>query len=193
MTIIFVTMSAIDVKNLLLLGILDAEEMHGYQLNQFLKHASNPIRIGKGNAYQLLAKLEQRGFVEHVEQRQGNRPSRLVYSITSAGKSELARLLGDQLGKFEPSENPGAVALNYIDQLKPQEALALLEQRQERLAIHCESFEGFSDEIRASHPGIDLLVRQNALECEFLDELIAQYQINVKDDAHGQTNINTQT
>lgn len=179
-------MSAIDTKNLLLLGILTAEDMHGYQLNQLLKHASNPIRIGKANAYQLLAKLEERGFVEHVEQRQGNRPSRLVYSITSVGKSELARLLEDQLGKFEPSENPGAVALNYIDQLTPQEALVLLKQRQERLAIHCESFEGFSDEIRASHPGIDLLVRQIALEKEFLDELIGQYQTKVKDAKHGQ-------
>ena len=186
-------MSAVDVKNLLLLGILAAEDMHGYQMNQFLKHASSPIRIGKANAYQLLAKLEERGFVEHVEERQGNRPSRLVYSITPSGKSELIRLLRDQLGKYEPSEYPGAVALNYLNQLTPQEALTLLEMRQERLAIHCEPIEGFSDEIRASHPGIDLLVRQTALEREFLEELIEQYQTKVKDDKHGQTDISPQT
>ena len=179
-------MSAIDVKNLVLLGILAAEDMHGYQLNQFLKHVSNPIRIGKGNAYQLLAKLEEQGFVEHEEQRHGNRPSRLVYSITSSGKSELSRLLKDQLGKFQPSENPGAVALNYINHLSPQEALSQLQLRRERLALHCESFKEFSDEIRASHPVIDLLMRQNALEAEFLDELIEQYQIKVKDELHGQ-------
>ncbi len=177
-------MSAVDVKNLVLLGILFGEDMHGYQLNQFLKHASNPIRIGKANAYQLLAKLEERGFVEHVEQQHGNRPSRLVYSITTTGKDELTRLLKDQLGRYEPSENPSAVALNYIDQITPQEALSLLIERRERLAFHCESLEGFSDEIRASHPGIDLLVRQAALEREFLDELIEQYQPKVKDDMH---------
>ena len=178
-------MSSVSDKNLLLLGILHSEDMHGYQLNQFLKHPSNGIRIGKANAYQLLANLEDKGFVSHVEQRDGNRPPRLVYSITSAGKSEMLRLLKDQLGDYKPIDNPGSIPLNFIELLKPQEALSLLQQRQARLALHCEAFHGFSDEIRASHPGIDFLVRQAALEQELLNKLIEAYQHKQKDDHNG--------
>ncbi len=182
------TMSSVNEKNMLLLGILHSEDMHGYQLNQFLKHPANAIRIGKANAYQLLAKLEEQGFVNHVEQRDGNRPPRQVYSITSAGKAELHRLVKDQLGVYQPIDNPGSIPLNFIELLTPQEALSLLQQRQARLAIHCESFKDFSDEIRASHPGIDFLVRQAALEQEFLNKLVEDYQHKQKDDNHGESN-----
>ena len=180
------TMSSVNDKKLLLLGILHSEDMHGYQLNQFLQHPSNAIRIGKANAYQLLAKLEEQGFVRHVEQREGNRPPRLVYSITAVGKAEMLRLIKDQLGKHQPSDNPGSISLNFIELLQPQEALSLLQQRQARLAIHCESFKDFSDEIRASHPGIDFLVRQAALEQEFLNKLVEEYQHKQKDDNNGE-------
>jgi len=179
-------MSSIKDKNLLLLGILHSEDMHGYQLNQLLQHPSNAIRIGKANAYQLLAKLEENGFVSHVEQRDGNRPPRLVYSITPAGEAEMMQLVKDQLGEHLPIENPGIIPLNFIKLLKPQEALSLLQQRQVRLAIHCEAFSGFSDEIRASHPGIDFLMRQAALEQEFLTKLVEEYQHKQKDDNDGE-------
>ena len=186
MTIIFVTMSSVNDKNLLLLGILHSEDMHGYQLNQFLKHPSNAIRIGKANAYQLLAKLEDQGFVYHVEQRDGNRPPRQVYSITPAGETEMLRLVKDQLGDYQPIDSPGSIPLNFIELIKPQEALSLLQQRQARLAVHCEAFADFSDEIRASHPGIDFLVRQTALEQEFLTKLVEEYQHKQKDDNDGE-------
>ncbi len=179
-------MSSVNDKSLLLLGILQSEDMHGYQLNQFLKHPSNAIRIGKANAYQLLAKLEAQGLVSHVEQREGNRPPRLVYSITAAGKAEMLRLVKDQLGQYQAIDNPGSIPLNFIELLKPQEALSLLKERQARLAIHCESFKDFSDEIRASHPGIDFLVRQAALEQEFLNKLVEDYQHKQKDDNNGE-------
>ncbi|NQT61850.1 MAG: helix-turn-helix transcriptional regulator [Candidatus Marinimicrobia bacterium] len=174
-------------KYLLLLGILHSEDMHGYQLNQFLKHPSNAIRIGKANAYQLLAKLEEQGFVSSIEQREGNRPPRLVYSITAAGKAEMLRLVKDQLSIYQPIDSPGTIPLNFIELLTPQEALSLLRERQARLAIHCESFKDFSDEIRASHPGIDFLVRQAALEQEFLNKLVEEYQHKQKDDNDGES------
>ena len=174
-------MSSVNEKRLLLLGLLHSEDMHGYQLNQFLKHPSNAIRIGKANAYQLLAKLENQGFVSHVEQREGNRPPRLVYSITPAGKTEMLRLVKNQLAAYQPIDNPGSIPLNFIDLLTPEEALPLLKQRQTHLARHCEAFHDFSDEIRASHPGIDFLMRQAALEQDFLDRLVEAYQYKQKD------------
>ena len=178
-------MSSINDKKLHLLGILCYQDVHGYQLNQALKEPANAINIGKANAYKILAKLENEGLVSHIEERHGNRPSRMVYSITEQGKSEFKRLLRERLAQFQPIEYPDGVSLNFIGLLKPQEALSLLLQRQERFAIHCEAFTGFSDEIRASHPGIDFLVRHAALEQEILTKLVKEYQHKQKDDNDG--------
>ena len=97
----------------------------------------------------------------------------------------MLRLVKHQLGAYQPMDNPGSIPLNFIELLKPQEALSLLQQRQARLALHCEAINGFSDEIRASHPGIDFLVRQAALEQELLNKLIEAYQHKQKDDHNG--------
>ena len=175
-------MSSIKDKNLLLLGILYNQDVHGYQLNQILKLPATAISIGKANAYKLLAKLEKKGFVRHIEKREGNRPPRLVYSITVLGKEEFEQLLKERLAEFQPIEYPDGVSLNLIGLLKPQEALSLLKQRQERLAIHCKTLNGFSDEIRASHPGIDFLASQAEFESEFLNNLVEKYQQKTEDD-----------
>lgn len=180
-------MSSIKDKNLLLLGILHSHDMHGYQLNQLLKSPASVINVGKANAYQILAKLEEKGFVTHVEKREGKRPPKLVYTISDIGKEEFKRLLIERLAEFQPIEYPDGVSLNLIELLKPQEALSLLLKRQERLAIHCETLNSFSDEIRASHPGIDFLALQTELESNFLNNLVEKYQHKIKDDhAHNQ-------
>ncbi len=44
------------------------------------------------------------------------------------------------------------------------------------LAERCATLDGFSDDIRASHLGIDFLIRQADLELELIDSLMAKYQ-----------------
>lgn len=64
----------------------------------------------------------------------------------------------------------------------PWRVKSKLKQRQERLAIHCKTLNGFSDEIRASHPGIDFLASQAEFESEFLNNLVQKYQQKTEDD-----------
>lgn len=165
-------------KQLLLLGILNTQDVHGYHLNALLSAPANPIRIGKANAYQLLARLEQKGLVESHEEQQGNRPRRQVYSLTSAGRAELGRLLRERLAEHEPAEFPDGVSLNLINQMKPKKAVALLKQRRALVAARGVNFAEFSDEIRASYPGLDYLIRQVELERKFLTELIKKLKKN---------------
>jgi len=165
-------MGTLKDKKLLLLGILSEHSIHGYQLNELLKSPATPIRIGKANAYQLLAKLENSGFVIGQEERIDNYPPRTVYSITDAGLSEFSRLLQERLAENQPTEYPDGVSLNFIATLQPELAVSLLEQRAVRLADRCATLAGFSDDIRASHPGLDLLVRQTELEKTFVTDLI---------------------
>lgn len=165
-------MSTLRDKRLLLLGILSTHSLHGYELNELLKSRANAIRIGKANAYQILGKLESDGLITGREERVDKRPPRTVYTITEAGRAEFSRLLQERLADYQPLEYPDGVSLNFLDVLAPEVAVPLLEQRALRLADRCANFDGFSDDIRASHPGLDFLVRMTELEQSLLQELI---------------------
>ena len=164
-------MSSVKDKRLLLLGILSEHSLHGYQLNDLLKSPTNAIRIGKANAYQLLAKLEHDRLVVGREERVEKRPPRTVYTITETGRAEFLRLLQERLIEVQPFEHPDSISLNFINSLEPEVAVSLLKQRATRLADRCATFAGFSDDIRASHPGLDLLIRFVELEASCLHEL----------------------
>ena len=169
-------MGSIRDKRLLLLGILSEHSLHGYELNELLKSPANAIQIGKANAYQLLTKLEAEELVVGREERIDKRPPRTVYSITDTGRSEFTRLLQARLAEFDPFEYPDGVALNFISLLDPKDAVPLLKQRASRLAARCGTLTGFSDDIRAFHPGLDLQIRLVELERSYLCELIEKLE-----------------
>ncbi|MCO5185356.1 MAG: hypothetical protein M9965_15630 [Anaerolineae bacterium] len=85
---------------------------------------------------------------------------RTVYTITQVGQAEFTRLLQERLAEFRPIEYPDGISLNFVHTLEPEVAIPLLEQCASRLADRCADLEGFSDDIRASHPGLDFLIRQ---------------------------------
>ena len=182
MTIIIVNMSTVKDKRLLLLGILSEHSLHGYELNELLKNPAIGIHVGKANAYQLLAKLEREGLVAGHEERIEKRPPRTVYTITATGKAEFARLLHERMAECQPFEYPDGISLNFIDLLEPNVAVSLLKQRASRLADRCVALSGFSDDIRASHPGLDFLIRLVELEQSMLHEFIEKLERNHSND-----------
>ena len=72
----------------------------------------------------------------------------------------------------QPMENPDCIALNMIGSLKTDESIQLLEERVQRLAERCATFDVLSDDIRAIHPGMDLMRQQAHLELKFTRALI---------------------
>jgi hypothetical protein len=156
--------------------------LHGYELNELLKSPTNGVQIGKANAYQLLAKLERDGLAIGQEERIGKRPPRTVYSITQSGRVEFSRLLQERLAQFQPIEYSDGISLNFINTLEPEVVVPLLEQRLSRLADRCVAFAGFSDDIRATHPGLDFLIRHVEFEKSFLQELIEKLKGTQNDD-----------
>jgi DNA-binding PadR family transcriptional regulator len=162
-------------KKLLLLGILRDQEMHGYQLNEMLGQGSGiPIKLSKPNAYRLLNKMEQDGWVTYREEQEGNRPPRRVYTITDEGERVFQRMLRNSLATYSLPEFPGSVALNYLELLPAHEALALLQQRREKVVVHFNEVDAMPAELREKHAGIEYLFRFYRFEIEWLDEIIVQ-------------------
>ena len=74
-----------DVR-LAILGILDTEPMHGYQLiREIAKRSDGRWRVSPGSVYPTLSQLEDEGLV-HAEESGGRR----VFELTDDGRAEVA-------------------------------------------------------------------------------------------------------
>ncbi|MGB5058652.1 MAG: PadR family transcriptional regulator [Candidatus Promineifilaceae bacterium] len=129
-------------RELLLLGLLQQQEMHGYQLHEFIdSYMQTCVDLKKSTAYYLLEKMAKDGFITPSEEREGNRPTRQVYSLTPAGETRFLDLLRENLATFLPALFPGDTGITFLDKLPQSEAIALLQTRREALAAELDRAE----------------------------------------------------
>lgn len=77
-----------------LLGLLEAEPRHGYELKRLFDRAFAPERpLAFGQVYATLERLEQRGRVRLDAVERADGPDRRRYAITPEGSAELERWL----------------------------------------------------------------------------------------------------
>jgi DNA-binding PadR family transcriptional regulator len=164
-------------KKLLVLGVLLSHEMHGYQLNEMLQqNPSTPIALKKSNTYRLLSKMEQDGWVTHIEEQEGNRPQRQVYTVTEAGKAAFYDLLRENLANPPSPEFPGVVGLDFLYMLPIEETIPLLKRRLQAVTVQFEELDGLDIDIRQTHLAAAYLHTYYAREIQWLDELIKRLQ-----------------
>jgi DNA-binding PadR family transcriptional regulator len=152
-------------RELLLLGLLRRREMHGYQLSDFMEtHLAMFFDIKKATAYNLLGKMEERGWVTSHEEQEGKRPPRRVYAITPAGEALFQELLRAALPEYRRAAYPGNVPFLFMDALPEEELEDLLDQRRETIRERMVALETHLDHV--GHPLFDhqLLVLKAELE-----------------------------
>jgi DNA-binding PadR family transcriptional regulator len=163
-------------RKLLLLGMLRMQEMHGYQLNDFIDtHLGATIQITKPTAYNLLNKMAEEGWISYQDKQEGNRPPRRVYSITPQGEAAFQRMLRESLSDYKPSEFKGDIALMFLEVITTSEAITLLQKRRLAIEAFLEPFLEFGDEHHTG--GFSLLIehqkRHLLAELSWTDEVIA--------------------
>ena len=80
------------VPELLLLQLLDAQEMYGYELVRSIRTATGEaISLGEGVIYPVLHSLERNGALRSKRKAVGGR-TRVYYSLTRKGQQRLAAL-----------------------------------------------------------------------------------------------------
>lgn len=122
-------------RELLILGILRGQKMHGYQLAEFIDHnLAACTDLKKATAYFLLDKMFAAGWVTYEEDQEGKRPPRRVYQITAEGEAAFQRLLRENLASYAQAYFSSDIGLGFLDALQPEEALELLKQRRSILA-----------------------------------------------------------
>ena len=130
-----------DERTLLLLGILRAQSLHGYQINEFIeRNLSRVTDMKKATAYAILDRLSRGGYVSAQSEQVGNRPTRKVYTITDSGEELFLSLLRESLRTSEAPTLSGDIGLMFLDELPRDEVLACLRQRlgmlEQRIAVY---------------------------------------------------------
>jgi DNA-binding PadR family transcriptional regulator len=121
---------------LAVLALLFERPMHPYEMGLILRqrHKEESIKFRYGSLYTVIELLLRRSFIVARETgRDGRRPERTVYEITAAGRQELRSWMTDLIGEPIKEYPQFEAALCLLPVLPPDEALALLRRRLERV------------------------------------------------------------
>jgi DNA-binding PadR family transcriptional regulator len=174
-------------RKLLLLGLLRSDEMHGYQLNEFIdSHFDTIVSLKKPTAYRLLDNMTDDGWVTHREERDGNRPPRRVFTITPDGEAAFQRLLRESLVDYQPIVSPGNIGLLFLHVISPEEAVELLQKRREKVEsvlkiTHAHEIDKEQHSFLLLHQ-----TRHLTTELEWLAEVIAHFKARSQNPSTGQ-------
>lgn len=162
-------------RELLLLGLLRRQDMHGYRLHDFIeRYMAMCVDLKKSTAYYLLDKLARQGWIEQNEEHAGNRPTRHIYSLTLAGEARFQELLRHNLSTYSPAHFSSMVGPAFLDALDLAEAASLLKERRAAL----ETLLARAREVPAHKGSMQLVVEHQIAhleaELEWLEALIAR-------------------
>ncbi len=165
-------------RELLVLGLLRQQKMHGYQLHDFIEqNLSSCTDMKKQTLYALLDKLAKKEWVEVSEEQEGNRPIRKVYAITSSGEAEFQRLLRANLSQHGETVFVDDIGMVFIDALPSNEAIEFLVSRRELIV---EKLAGIQPVVDMHQGGARLVVEHQAYHLEseirWLDKVIADLE-----------------
>jgi len=159
-------------RELLVLGTLSSHPMHGYGLVEVLEHGlGRALGLKRPAVYAVLKRLEDRGWIEPREEREGNLPPRAVYSVTSTGAEALPGLVSACAAGPWDSQAPLASLLVHLEVLDADVRRAVVEElvhaRRQALA----SLERFRGHDGLAGLAFELMERQARLEIEVLGEV----------------------
>jgi len=150
---------------LAVLGLLLESPMHPYQmLSELRTRSENRARtVNRGTLYDVVEALTAAGWIEpHSVERDGNRPERTVYTLTSSGRDEVVRRLDGQIRQPRREFTEFLGAVTYLGALGPDGAIDALTERARRLAARCDTDQS---RLREAHAGG--VARLHVVEAEY--------------------------
>jgi DNA-binding PadR family transcriptional regulator len=135
---------------LAVLVMLFERSMHPYEMAATLKQRrkEDSIKIRYGSLYTVIALLQEEGFIRPRETiREGRRPERTIYELTGAGKAEMSEWLRELIGRPVKEYTQFEAGLCLLQALRPDEAITLLKDRQNRLEQECRDLRAGLDHV----------------------------------------------
>jgi DNA-binding PadR family transcriptional regulator len=117
---------------LAVMALLFERPMHPYEMVTLMRERGKheTVRLRYSSLYSVVSALERGELIVAKETvREGRRPERTVYEITSAGREEFLTWLRDLLREPVKEYTQFAAGLSFLAGLPPEEAVALLKER----------------------------------------------------------------
>jgi DNA-binding PadR family transcriptional regulator len=156
---------------LAVLVTLYEKPMHPYEVAQTLRQRAKQesVRLNYGSLYAVVESLEKRGLIAARETvREGKRPERTIYEITSDGSREMIDWMTELIGVPNKEFPQFTAGLSFLGALAPDDALQALRMRAEGLAFNLASLRGSMRAAREAG-----LPRLFGLEGEFEEQQMA--------------------
>lgn len=172
-----------DVRLLLIMGLLEQQSLHGYAINDFVeRYVDRVAGMKKSTAYALLQRLEKKGYVSVQLIDQGTRPPRQVYTLTESGREAFIDQLKKSLARPEQPFSGDDIPYLFMASLNPDERIALLK---ERLDMLYQYLEHYTTTMKHNESGVDIFLdhRVTLLRAEiaWLERLIATIGASIGD------------
>jgi DNA-binding PadR family transcriptional regulator len=142
--------------------LLSMGPAHGYELRTRLENANmhNWADVQLNSIYASLKQLTRDGLIELVETtREGNRPPRDVYRVTTAGRAALLDLLREAWAQPHTPARPLDMALQFAFLMPSEEMRELLARRIEILEARREDLDVVDPTVQSPLPWLDAIVR----------------------------------
>lgn len=115
-----------------ILELLDERPMHPYELASTMRdrHHDEFIRLNFGSLYHTVDGLERNGWIVPTDrEKEGGRPERTIYKLTTTGQGVLVRMVGDLLARPRREYLHFSAGLMFMHHLKSTEASQHLRNR----------------------------------------------------------------
>jgi DNA-binding PadR family transcriptional regulator len=122
--------------DLSVLCFLRERPMHPYEMQRLLleRHWDQVLVLKRGSLYHAIRRVLDAGLIVAIgTTRDGRRPERTTYRITSAGEEQIVRWLREMVAVPVREPSTFMASVNFLIHLTPSDAAVQLERRVQRL------------------------------------------------------------
>ena len=156
--------------DLVLLGLIDEKERSGYDIITEIRvrELDRWAKISTSTVYNRLTTLQNNGSILGRAEKDGNRPERVMYSITDKGKETLRKEVLKHLTGF--NDDPRTLGFAFLYGAENKELIRTLEAHERRLVQEIENLE----KMIAEEPRPTLYPEGPFLNCMSRDHILVE-------------------
>ena len=156
--------------DLVLLGLIDEKERSGYDIitEIRIRELDRWAKISTSTVYNRLTTLQKNGSILGRAEKDGNRPERVMYSITEKGKETLRKEVLKHLTGF--NDDPRTLGFAFLYGAENKELIRTLEAHERRLVQEIENLE----KMIAEEPRPTLYPEGPFLNCMSRDHILVE-------------------
>ena len=130
-----------------ILGLLNQQSMHGYELFQQFEHGTlyQIVHVEMSQMYAFLKKLERLQYIESQLEPQGARPPRKIFHLTGQGRDVFLNWLTLPVEKPRDIRILFLIKLYFVQRFLPGETTRLIDQQLlacQHFLAHLEAMQG---------------------------------------------------